>query len=63
MAGKKGQKWATDRPEPRKKLNINIKPELYDKIQEKAELRKWTMSHTIEELLNETFKNGVQNYV
>lgn len=56
MTGKKGQKWNTDRPAPRVKSSVSLKPELFDRVKEIADDRRWTVSATIEYIIEEYFK-------
>ena len=48
MAGKKGQKWSTDRPDPKIQTSVSMKPDVLKKINDIADENRWSVSATIE---------------
>ena len=56
MSGIKGQKWGTDRPDPRIKKSVSLKVEYYKIIEKMALEKRWTISSTIEFVVEEYLK-------
>ena len=57
MAGIKGQKWSTDRPDRKIKTSTAIKTDVFKKLEKLSKKNKWSISSTISNIIEEYF-NG-----
>lgn len=57
MAGKKGQKWNTEREPAKMQSSVSLKPEVYSRVKRLAAEKRWSMSATIEWICEEHFKD------
>lgn len=57
MAGKKGMKWKKGKKES-VKVNSQIEKDYFRKIKKIADKKKWTLSSTIREIIEEYFNTS-----
>ena len=57
MAGTKGMKWEKDRPPKKIPCSVALRPYLYYKIQQLGRVKRWSLSTSIEYVLEQYYKD------